>query len=234
MNPHVVLHDSLLASDGFRRMFAFSAAAHVVGALVLTFGALPYSAPELPPPVFVEVVADPAPPPPARQRVKEPVVIPKQSKPKPKPVVKVAPKPKPKPKPVAKPKPKPPSAAELMAQLRKNVDEREPSDEEPARATPAARGRFDPIMAVYRRKVIALLQSNFTGARAFSSDPGLRARYEVRIDIVGGVRGVSLLSSSGNSYFDDSAERAIHKTPFPAPPRGEVTLDIMFQPGSVF
>jgi len=230
VNPHVVLHNSLLASDGFRRMFAFSAAAHVVGALVLTFGALPYSAPELPPPVFVEVVADPAPPPPARQRVKEPVVIPKQSKPKPKPVVKVAPKPKP----VAKPKPKPPSAAELMAQLRKNVDEREPSDEEPARATPAARGRFDPIMAVYRRKVIALLQSNFTGARAFSSDPGLRARYEVRIDIVGGVRGVSLLSSSGNSYFDDSAERAIHKTPFPAPPRGEVTLDIMFQPGSVF
>jgi TonB family protein len=224
---------SLLESDGFRRMLAYSAAGHVLGAFALTLGALPYSAPDLPPPVFIEVVADPSPPPPARQRVKQPVVIPKQSKPKAKP----KPVPRPKAKPAPKPEPKRPSASELLAQLRRNVEAREPSktqETQQVRATAGARGRFDPMLAVYRRKVIALLRSNFSGARAFSSDPQLRARYEVQIDPVGGLRGVILVSSSGNRFFDESAERAIHKSPFPAPPRGEMTLDITFQPGSVF
>jgi protein TonB len=216
-------------------MLVCSAAAHLAGALVLTFGGFPRLTPMLPPPVFVEVVADPTPPPRPRQRVKQPVVIPKASKPEPK--VKPKPKPKPPVRAEVEPEPKGPTAEEILARVRRNVEARTPAATQKVRETPAAsgaRGRFDPLLAIYRKKVIALLHGNFSGARAFSGDPALRARYEVRIDPGGGLQRVLLLSSSGNRFFDESAERAIHRSPFPAPPRGELTLDVTFQPGSVF
>jgi protein TonB len=219
-------HESLFGSDAFRRMLLLSAAGHLLGALVLAFAGLPRLAPTLPPPVFVEVVADPSPPAPARQRLRQPVVIPKRSR--------AEPEPKPKPKPQVEPEPQAPTAAEVLAQVRKKFEAREPSEARETPATLGARGRFDPLMAIYRKKVVALLHANFSGARAFSGDPALRARYEVRIDPSGGLRRVVLVSASGNRFFDESAERAIRKSPFPPPPRGEMTLDVTFQPGSVF
>jgi protein TonB len=213
-------------------------AAHLVLVVMAATGGFSMRRHDLPPPVFVEVIASLAPPaasPPPRQTLKQPVVIPKDPpKPAPKPKAKARPKPEPKPEVKPVPEKKRASADQLLAQMRKNVASREGEATAQAAASAGPRGRVDPLLALYRRKLIALLDANFSGARAFASTPDLRARYEVRIDAGGGVRGVTLVTASGNRFFDEAAERAIRKSPFPPPPRGDLTLDVTFQPGTVF
>ncbi len=204
--------------------------------------------------VMVELVAPPSSAAPGRS----PAVEPARPKPKPERVVNL-PKPKPQPpkpkavelpkpapKPAAKPMPKPEvpkseapaeptkSAAEVLAALRDRVSTR-PDTETPAAAaaSAAAGGRFDPEMAAYHNRVKALLRSNWANG-AFANDPSLKAQYLVRVDSGGGILSIDLVHSSGNPFFDESAERAIKKSaPWPAPPRGAFELDLVFNPGGV-
>lgn len=233
-----VLAETLFADAGFSRTLVSSAAVHLVLASLLIFGVgLPRSH-SLPAPIFVDLVAAPpvaprAPHPPRarpRQRVVQPVVIPRSQP--------IARKPKPKPKPRARPAPQPrtpppPTADELLTQLREKVAARPESTE--SGAPPASVGRFDPLLARYQRRVLARLRANWTGARAFQRRAGLRVRYQVQLATDGALRGVTLAEGSGNTFFDESAERAIRRAdPYPRPPRGELTLDLTFEPGGVF
>ena len=236
--------DSLPGDSEFRRLCLYSALGHAVVALAIwTAGLLHWSQPIASAPVFVDLVTAaalaPAPPAvaPAPPREK-PVVIPERPRPKPKVAPAPTPKPIPKPVPKAEPKPEKPaplSAEQLLAKIRQKVT----SAPSAAAATTAAsatggRGRFDPILAAYRRRVMVLLRSNWVGARAFVSQPGLEVHYEVRVDGGGGVRSVAILRASGNRYYDESAERAIHKSaPFPRPPHGPLTLQLRFSPQDV-
>ncbi len=235
--------EALAYSREFRRLVAMSAGVHLLLAFVLAVRFHPGV--ELQPtPVMVDLIASaPAPaaraptaapaakPKPALEKV---VVLPKDKPPPAKP--KPDPKPAPQAKPVPRPEPAKPEAPaktpeEILADLRSRVEARAETAALPASA--ATGGRFDPEMAAYERRVLALLQSNWVGMRAFGSDPSLLARFVVRVDAVGAIVSVDLVRSSGNSYFDDSAERAIRKSaPLPAPPR-PVILDVNFNPGGV-
>jgi colicin import membrane protein len=188
-------------------------------------------------------------PAPARQKVDE-VVLPA----KPKELPKSAPKPNP-PAPtaqelldrmrakVAQEPPPAPTAQELLDRMRARAAAQEqaaPRANAPAAAVdPAAgaaaasggAGRFDPEMAAYHRKIQTMLYANWVGANQFRHQPELRASFEVRVQPDGRIRAVRLVRSSGNRFYDESAERAILKSePLPNPPRGEITLSLTFNP----
>ena len=249
--------DALLASPRFRRLLAWSACAHVA-LFVLANVRLHSSRTVMPPAaVMVQLVAPPSSGSPkgaagavapARPKPERVVNLPKPKAEPPKP--KAVEKPKPTPAPVAKPAPKPEppkaeappeptkSAAEVLAALRERVGskpgaETSDAEEASAAASAAAGGRFDVEMAAYNNRVKALLRSNWANA-AFANDPTLKAQYLVRVDSGGGILSVELVRSSGNPYFDESAERAIKKSaPWPPPPRGAFELDLVFNPGGV-
>jgi TonB family protein len=243
----------LLASRQFRRLLVWSACAHVALFLLMNVRLLSNRTVIPPASVMVELVAPPASGAPSKGRAAAPA----PAKPKPERVVNL-PKPKaiepPKPKEAAKPvvkpipRPEPPkpaapaeptkSAAEVLASLRERMAAR-PGAEAPESATAAASasaaggGRFDPEMAAYHNRIKALLRSNWANG-AFANDPSLRAEYVVRVDGGGGILSIRMVRSSGNPFFDESAERAIEKSaPWPAPPRGELELDVVFNPGGV-
>lgn len=250
--------DTLLASRQFRRLLVWSACAHVAIFLVMNVRLLSNRTVVPPAPVMVELVAPPAagapskgaaaapaPPKPKPERVVN-LPKPKPEPPKPKAVEPPKPAPKPAAKPVPKPEPPKPaappeptkSAAEVLAALRERVAAR-PGAEVPesaaaaSAASAAGGGRFDPEMAAYHNRVKALLRSNWANG-AFANDPSLRAEYVVRVDGGGGILSIELVRSSGNPFFDESAERAIKKSaPWPAPPRGAFELDVVFNPGGV-
>ena len=222
----------LLQNREFRRLCAYSALGHLLLLIAVLVSFSLDRTISTPAPVFVELVGAlelaPAPAPKLeKQQVEQPVVIPKRAP---------EPKPRAKPEPKAKPQPEParPSVQQLLAQLRAKLAATAPS--EPLTGTAGGgRGRFDPQLARYQKKVFLLLRSNWAGARMFKSEPDLEVHYKVRIDGGGGIRSVDLVRSSGNRYYDESAERAIQKSrPFPDPPRGPLTLDVTFQPTSVF
>jgi TonB family protein len=237
----------LLGRREFRRFLFVSVMGHVLlgGGLMLA-PAFQRAIPR-PQPLFVDLVAlpepakaAPAPPKKSRQKLEQPLVLKPKPKPKPKPEL-VPPKvekPKEPPKP-AEPEAPPteeeqpvPSAAELLAQIREKVGT-EPQEAEAApKALPG--GRADPLLAAYRRQVTTLLRSNWGGAASWTQE-GLLARFEAQIDASGRIRSLSRLRSSGNWVFDDAAERAIWSSqPFPSPPRGPLTLDLVFNPKGVF
>ncbi len=226
----------LVYEQNFRRLLSWSLGVHLLAIGFWVVAPMTRRAPLLSAPIFVDVVAAPkaaARPKRARQVVDEPVVIPKKPKPLPKPKPEAKPKPEPKPKPEAKPKAPPISADELLAKLRQKVEARDAATARAATATAtsAGAGRFDPQMAAYHRKLKALLYANWVGAQVFRGQGDLSARFQVQIDPSGGLGTVALVGSSGNRYFDESAERAIWKTrPFPRPPRGGLTLTLDFDP----
>ncbi len=197
-------------------MLAWSAAGHVALGGGLLWSPRSDARPLEPLPIFIEVVAQVEPPPPARRprQVVEEVVIPKRPR-----STRRAPARKP-----------PPalSAEQIVAQLRDKLGPTTPTF---TSTTDARAGRFDPEMAAYRKRIRALLYANWAGARVFSSQGRLIAHFRVEVDAGGGVRSLDLVKTSGNAHFDESAERAIWKVePFPAPPRGALTLTLTFDP----
>jgi TonB family protein len=246
--------DALGWGREFRKLLAASAVAHLLLAVVLAVRIQPELDLE-PTPVMVDLIAPaqapaaptekaapaaPAQPKPLPEKV---VMLPKEKPPLPKPQPQPA-QPTPEPKPQAKPVPAPPrpepaaptkTAEEILADLRSRVDSRGDEASSVIAAIRAKQGgRFDPEGAAYHKKVRALLQSNWVGVGAFANDPALEARFSVRVDAAGGILSVDLVHSSGNTFYDDSAERAIRKSaPLPPPPRGAMELDVRFRPGGV-
>ena len=242
--------DSLLASVAYRRLLAWSCAAHLAGGVALVFSDQFRFRSSLPDPVYVSVVAAeprpeaaaPAAPPP-RQEVDE-IVIPRrprpkpasQAKPKPRPRAELAPRPEPKPKPRAepasRPEPKPktqsrPALDDLMARLQKTTSER-PSGVKPGADRAGRRGVFNPQLAAYRKRVESIVARNWVGSSACMARSKFPV-WEVRLAASGRVTGVRLARASGDRYCDDSAERAIMKAqPLPPPPGKVRVLDVNF------
>lgn len=252
-------HETLLAQEDFRRLLLWSAGAHVLVAAWLVWSPVFRPSSIEPAPVFVQVMdaprapAAPAAKPAAAKPVSKPA--PPAPAPKPAPAAKPAParqkvdevvlpaKPKELPKSAPKPNPPAPTAQELLDRMRARAAAQEqaaPRANAPAAAVdPAAgaaaasggAGRFDPEMAAYHRKIQTMLYANWVGANQFRHQPELRASFEVRVQPDGRIRAVRLVRSSGNRFYDESAERAILKSePLPNPPRGEITLSLTFDP----
>jgi protein TonB len=228
--------ESLLQSRAFRRLLAFSLAGHVIVFLALVLRPSRDGQLISPSPVMVQIVAmpkaaapkpapappappkaqpkppEPEPPPPPKPVVKE-VVIPKELNP-------IPAKPKPAPAPVAK-KP-PPTAEELLAKMTEQVEAKEaanappPAPVETPAATEAAPGAFDPLLSPWVARVRALVRGNWSGASLCTGTP----QFDVDIDGGGQLTHIALAESSGDSYCDDTAERALRKSnPLPPPPR---------------
>lgn len=231
----------LLASRRFRRFLIGSAVGHVMLGVLLVVAPTLSRIRRPPEPLFVDLVAPPRPAkapaavqPKARQELKQALVLKPKKKAPPK--KKAEPKPPPPKKEPVKPAEEEapanaPTAAEILAQLREKVGDDPEAEPQASAARP---GRFDPQLAAYRRQVTALLRSNWGGAASWAQE-GLAARFEAQIEATGRIRSVSRVRSSGNWVFDDAAERAIWSSePFPAPPRGALTLDLLFNPKGVF
>ena len=233
--------ESLLESRSFRRLLAWSLAGHVVLFLVLTFR--PHSSAVLisASPVMVNMVDLPrsaAPPAAKKPDVKPPPKPPeaKPEPPKPKPAVNEIVIPK-EPAPLAKPKPKPvekaeptKSAEELLAELTKKVEERNPQPElppapEPGPPAPLAGGAgvFDPVFSPWVARVKTAVRANWSGAQLCKGIPV----FNLEVGDNGKLRDIELSKSSGDRYCDESAERAIRKSdPLPPPPRGALEIEL--------
>lgn len=234
MSSFYVPTESLLQSRAFRRLLAFSLAGHVVVFLALVLRPSRNAQLISPSPVMVQVVSmpksaapkpalakpapppkekplPPEPPPPPKPVVKE-IVIPKEVRPLPE---------KPKPAP-AEPKTPPPTAEELLAKMTEQVEAKEAANapkeaptEAPA-ATEAAPGAFDPLLSPWVARVRTLVRANWSGASLCKGTP----QFDVDIDGGGQLTHIALAESSGDSYCDDTAERALRKSnPLPPPPR---------------
>lgn len=223
----------------FRRLLAFSGAAHLALLIVFTFSPRPGGT-ALPAVVRVDLVA-------AAPAAAKPAPARPKAKPKPKktvlPAQPSAP-PKPKPKPAAKPKPKPKPAAEpqveyddLLAKLREEAGE----VEDPARVAGAGSGfpgagRGIPVTP----EVMAWMRSaKIHVTRAWVLAPGFRTQplsteIRVRLSAGGDVLGTRVMRRSGNPWYDESVERAIKKaSPLPPPPEADEWL-FVFRPEDVF
>lgn len=239
MSTTYVPPESLLESRAFKRLLAFSLAGHIALFLVLTFR--PHRTPVLisTSPVMVNVVDVPKPAA-AAPAAKKPAakLPPKPEPPKPKPKVNevVIPKqPAPlaaKPKPVERAEPPPKSAEELLAELTKKVEERNPptatesaASAAPGPAAPIAGGPgvFDPVLSPWFARVKMVVHSNWSGAQLCKGEPV----FTLDVAENGSLRDLALAESSGDRYCDQSAERAIRKSvPLPPPPRGAMIFDI--------
>jgi protein TonB len=228
---------SLLASPEFRRLLLWSCAGHLALAVALGASPLLRWRSHLEAPVYVDIVTSlpeaapppqpappkpeppkPAPEQPPKQVVDE-IVIPEKPRPKPKarPRTEVA---KPQPKPEPKPE-KAPSLEELMAELRKEAP--------PARAAAPSGGVLDPERAAYKKRVEALVASNWVGARNCSARLSFPV-WDVQLAASGEVQSASLARSSGDRYCDESAEQAIYKSqPLPPPPGAVRRLSVNFE-----
>ena len=158
----------------------------------------------------------------------------KPEPPPPKPVVNEIVIPK-EPAPLAKPKPEagrearaePKSAEELLAELTKKVEERNPTRaggcrQRPARAVPMAGGPgvFDPLISPWVARVRSRCRANWSGAQICKG----AAVFNLELDSERRAPDIELAQSSGDRYCDESAERAIRKSnPLPAPPRGAIS-----------
>lgn len=234
MSGYTISADPLWTTDPFRRWLGFSAGLHVFVLLLAVFGP-GMNAPHRAEPVFVDLVAAPAPaaakPRPAkRQRVDEAIVIRKQPK-----ALSTKPKVEKKVEPTVAPPPDAPSPEDILAQLRAKVAKRAPSS---ASASAAASGREgrpdDPELAAYKARVMSCLYEHWAGARAFSRQIELEVQFRVRVGGSGKVRSVALTRSSSNRYLDESAERAVWQCdPFQAPPSGVTEFNLIFNPADL-
>ncbi len=218
----------------FRRLLAFSGAAHLALLIVFTFSPRPGGT-ALPAVVRVDLVAAaPAKPAPAR-----PIPAPPKSK---KTVLPAQPSRPPKPKP--KPPPEPEPAAEpqveyddLLAKLREEAGE----VEEPARVAGAGSGfpgagrgiLVTPQVMAWMRSAKIHVTRAWVLAPGFRTQP-LSTEIRVRLSAGGDVLGTRVVRRSGNPWYDESVERAIKKaSPLPPPPEADEWL-FVFRPEDVF
>ncbi len=231
--------ESLLESRTFKRLLAISLAGHVALFLLLTFRPHRNAVLISSSPVLVNMVdlpkaaaARPAPKQPAPPKPEA-----KPEPPKPKPavneiVIPKEPAPLPvKPKPaVAKPEPAPKSAEELLAEITRKVEERNPQPELPAPREPGPEapiaggpGVFDPTFSPWVSRVKLAVRANWSGAQLCKGVPV----FNLEVSDDGSLRDIELAKSSGDRYCDESAERAIRKSdPLPPPPRGALALEL--------
>lgn len=182
---------------------------------------------------------DPVPEPPEakpRQEVEEAIVIPAVPREKPRNRPKPPPEKKPEPKPEKKPDPpqqaeQEQSAEDLIAAMREKVGE----DVTPAPS--GGPGVVDPELARYVQERQQCFYANWIGLQRYRRRLDLQVEFEVRVTAEGGVLSVDKTRGSGDSFLDDSAERAIRKCSpgdkFPPPPRGRNLLRFTFTPAEV-
>lgn len=231
------------APSGFGRMLSVSAVAHIVagGALALSpaaFDRTPIGAETV---IQVKMVTAapskpkgaapaprPAPPPPPPPPKEEQIVIPEQ-------VSSIERKPLPKPKPEPKPpqeKREPRSEPEpefdlggALDALRDEMGEPEeaPSGEPDTGNTEAVAGAsvgrtVSPEVARWVSQVKRRVRGAWVLAPGFLTQ-SLRTDVEVFLGANGEVKGVDILKRSGNPWYDQSVERALHRaSPLPPPP----------------
>jgi TonB family protein len=230
----------------FRRLLAFSGAAHLALLFVFTFSPRPGGT-ALPAVVRVDLVAaapaaaksaparpEAKPKPPKSKKTVLPAQPSAPPKPKPEPAAKPEPKPEPKPKPAAEPQVE---YDDLLAKLREEAGD----VEEPARAAGAGSGfpgagRGIPVTP----QVMAWMRSaKIHVTRAWVLAPGFRTQslsteIRVRLSAGGDVLETRVVRRSGNPWYDESVERAIKKaSPLPPPPEADEWL-FVFRPEDVF
>ncbi|MEM8563703.1 MAG: cell envelope integrity protein TolA [Pseudomonadota bacterium] len=161
-----------------------------------------------------ELKPEPAPAPKAEAKPQpKPVAKPKPKappKPAPKPVAKPKPAPKPKPEPVAKPKPAepetPPMTQQELAALARADMARAMADERAAAAAAAASAEMAASYAALIQQTVINYWSRPPSARN-----GMEALLSIRLVPTGEVVSVSVVRSSGNRAFDQSAVNAVKK-----------------------
>ena len=116
----------------------------------------------------------------------------------------------------------PPTAEELVAKMTEQVEAKEaqnappaPPSEAPAATTEATPGTFDPELSPWVARVRIFVRANWSGASVCRGVP----EFDVDVDAGGQLSHIALTKSSGDSYCDDTAERALRKSnPLPPPP----------------
>lgn len=256
MNLYAASPESLWSSPSFGRFVAYSVVAHCAALVLTVYGHIFRLNSDIPPEYIVTVdlrmdgppeseVAPPEPAPPEpkppeppppepkppepepvppKQEIEEAMYVPDVPSEKPKP-----PKPKTTPKPPdQKPKPKPQDVTDVMASLRKDVQQRNPA--------PAPRqggSSVDPELAAYLNQVTACMTLNFVGVQRFLRRRDVQVLLMVEVNEAGRVQSVQVERSSGEGQFDDSAERAVLKCSptLPPPPSGRSQIPVLFSPG---
>jgi len=240
-----------------RQTTVISGLSHVFIASILFL--LPHPAPApLPPAIMVELMAAlPAPPAPAPTPVPAapaPVAVPK---PKPKaeilpkkaPPAATKPRPKPAPKPIVRrPKPEELSYDDALAQLRKDLGETAPAvapaKPDPATAAAAAAaassnagtaraGQIAGERSAWALAVVRHVRSLWIMPPEFR-ERDIATQLEITVAVDGSLVGAPrVVGSSGDSFYDDNAIRALERaSPLPAPPEaGRYT--IFFSPGAI-
>jgi protein TonB len=222
----------------FRRFLVASGVLHLV-----LFGVLAWSLtiPVASPPAAITIDLTMAPPSAASKP--GPAAKPKPKPPKKAPVI-LPTKPS-TPKPQAKPKPEPPPAEEepeqveyddLMAQLRADAGETEPSEqeEEPVRTASASGGggpgiQVSPEMAAWMKAARIHVRRSWVVPSNFEI-LSLVVHVQIQLDASGAVvASPKVVRRSGNPYYDDGVISSIRKSsPLPAPPKAG-TYTFIFQ-----
>ena len=217
-------------ASGFGRMLMASLVLHAVAVAVLAVGSLAAPQPFLPGHRVIEVkmvaaqrpapepVPAPAPrkPPPPPPEAK--IVIPEEAGP----LREKKPEPEPRREepPPQETEPEPDLGSALDA-LRSEMGEPDP-EAEPIDAEPAAVQGGNRVADPQLVRWVALVKRRVRGAWVLA--PGfhtqsLRTEVEVLLAANGNVMGVEIVRRSGNPWYDQSVERALHRaSPLPAPP----------------
>ena len=253
MTASYVPVESLLESRAFRRLLAFSLALHVALFLIMTLR--PHRSAVLisPSPVMVNVVdmpkpagaapvrkaaAKPPPPKPKPEAKPEPpkpkpkvdeIVIPKEPAP-----LAAKPKPAAKPELAAKPEPAPKSAEELLAELTKKVEARNPPSQPAAAAESGAAapiaggpGVFDPTLSPWVARVRTVVHSNWSGAQLCKAVPV----FTLEVDENGALPTSSSRSRPATATATSRpSARSASPIRFPRLARGALALELGMNP----
>lgn len=221
-------------ANGFRRMVLASLGLHLAAGAVLASGSFIEPKPYFPGERIIEVkmvsmpdtpkaTPAPAPPkPPPPPPPEEKVLIPEQ----PRPLKEKKREPEPEP---PREDPPPPQETEPDYDLGSALDalrdemgepdpDTEPVDGEPAAAAPAGNQLADREMVRWVAQVKRRVRAAWVLAPGFQTQ-SLRTEVEVLLSANGTVMGVEIVRRSGNPWYDESVERALHSaSPLPAPP----------------
>jgi colicin import membrane protein len=240
----------------FRRVLVWSAAVHLLLVLLVVASPRPKgTAVGFPGVVRVDLVALPAPaappdakpsppearpappPPPPPAPVPEKKVLPKEpTQAAAKPVAKPVPKPAAPAPPAAQPEKEPEVGYdELLAQLRQEAGASAPASPAAGTGSAAVAGGgilVSPEVMAWMRRAKVHVTSAWVLEPGFRTHP-LETEIRVRLGPSGEVLRTRITRRSGNPWFDESVERAIHKaSPLPAPPEAD-EWPFVFRPQDV-